>query len=234
MSKPKNHNGLFSRLTMIFLLGIIAFIIISITRPMTPKGFAFSLDGQVNDALWQKEASSFYGRHILIVGATIASDVRINPSQLETATFVLLKDTKISDVHARQLLSLPNIAIIRIRNSPITDAAFADLPENNSVERLYLYQTKVGLSTIKSLSKFKTLSSLMLSHMKIDHDIVDSLLQIPNLETLEIYESEISPQDRAELAKKINNFEYTPPKPISPSPPSAPQPPSTSGPVPGT
>ncbi len=101
---------------------------------------------------------------------------------------LILDEGTVDDVGMGFLRGLPQLRHLRIRNSPLTDAAFDDLGEADfpSLRVLNLPQSRLTSEGLKSLSRLKQLVQLRLGGQSMDDRAADSLSLFPRLQSLHL------------------------------------------------
>ncbi|MFN0252604.1 MAG: hypothetical protein ACKV2T_37355, partial [Kofleriaceae bacterium] len=110
-----------------------------------------------------------------------------------------LAETQIDDAHARPLLALPSLRMLRLDTTAITDAALASTPSPTLTE-LYLSRTKVTDVGLAILDHTPQLTALGLGHTSIDAATLARIGSLTALTTLVLSKCTAPPASLASLA----------------------------------
>ncbi len=100
---------------------------------------------------------------------------------------------QVTDETVQQLLSLaPFIAWLDLSNTRITSEALPWISQMPALTELNLRQTGIDAKALKALAQHKRLERLNLSGVSLDDTVVDTLLTMPSLKRVYLWQSQVS------------------------------------------
>ena len=117
----------------------------------------------------------------------------------------------LADSHLQYLHQLPvNIAVVRLKNTPIGDGALTHLAQITGIRRLHLDGTKVTDEGLGTLSKLQSLTFLSLSDTTVTDAALPPLAKLAKLKQLHLSETQVSEEGIAKLQKDRPEILVTP------------------------
>lgn len=113
-----------------------------------------------------------------------------------------LTDTEISDALMEKLSELQSLHRLDLSRTLVSDKGIATLSENQNITHLFLDQTKITDESIKHLSKMTRLRSLSCKSTNLTDKSVEIFLQFPQLKFLHLDHTSITEEGWNRLKQK--------------------------------
>ena len=153
---------------------------------------------QVHDAFVRRLLAGAALRELRIAGAPIGVAIAHEIGKRAELEVVDLGDTLADDVAATALLAHPNLRILRLDHTKVTDAGLAVSPPDSLVE-LYLTKTAVTDRGLAILDQLPQLQGLGLGETAVAGPTIERIARLAHLQTLVL--THVRPPDAAVFAQ---------------------------------
>ena len=103
-----------------------------------------------------------------------------------------LSGDRLADEHLQYLLKLKKVAVLRLRNTPISDAGLVHVGKLAGLKRLHLEKTAVTDAGMKHLNGLKVLESLNVYGTQIGDVGLQQLEVLPKLKSLFVWQTKVT------------------------------------------